>query len=449
MKRRNPWQLRAYRALTRLVQPAAGLILSHRLKRGKEDPARLGERKGRPGLKRPDGPLVWVHGASVGETVSMTPIVERLLAAGYHILVTSGTVTSARVMAERLPAAAIHQFIPLDTPGFMRRFLRHWRPQVGLIAESELWPNMIVEAGKADVPLMLLNGRMSERSYARWLKQPAMACALLSRFDVVMAQSQLDGERYAGLGAPRIALGGNLKYDAPAPPANPAVLAMIEGVTAGRPIWIAASTHPGEDEMIIDAHRRVAKRLPRLLTIIAPRHPARGPEIESLARDQGVPSGCRSAGLLPDRAIDVYVADTVGELGLFYRLAPVAFLGGSLVPHGGQNPIEPAKLGAAIIHGPHVHNFTDVYASLDLARGAVKVPDTGALAGQLLHWLNHAQAARAAGREAMQVVAGLSGAADKVMQALDPLLARANLAKARAEAARHAEIHGTPDQERP
>lgn len=447
MKRKSPWQLRAYRALTRLAQPAAGLILSSRLKKGKEDPARLGERKGRAGLQRPAGPLVWVHGASVGETVSMTPIVERLLAAGYHILVTSGTVTSARVMAERLPAAAMHQFIPLDTPGFMRRFLRHWQPLVGLIAESELWPNMIVEAGKADVPLMLLNGRMSERSYARWQKQPAMARALLSRFDVVMAQSQLDGERYSRLGAPRIALGGNLKYDVLPPPANPAVLAMLEGVTAGRPIWIAASTHPGEDEMIIDAHRRVAERLPRLLTIIAPRHPQRGAEIESMARGQGVSSGCRSAGHSPDRAIDIYVADTVGELGLFYRLAPVAYLGGSLVPHGGQNPIEPAKLGTAIIHGPHVHNFTDVYASLDQAQGAVKVPDTGALAGQVLHWLNHAQAARAAGRHAMQVVSGLAGAADKVMQALDPLLARANLARVREETTRHAEIRGLQDRE--
>jgi 3-deoxy-D-manno-octulosonic-acid transferase len=428
---KSPWQLKAYRMATRLAQPAAGLILGHRLKKGKEDKARLGERKGRPGFARPDGPLAWIHGASVGETVSMTPIVERLIARGYIVLVTSGTVSSARVMAERLPSAAIHQFIPLDTPGFMRRFLRHWRPDVGLIAESELWPNMLVEAGKADVPLMLLNGRMSERSYARWSKQPAMARALLSRFDVVMAQSRLDGERYSRLGAPRIALGGNLKYDVAPPPADPPSLALLEGATAGRPIWIAASTHPGEDELIIEAHRRVAARLPKLLTIIAPRHPHRGTDIADLARLMGVASGRRSAGDIPDRAVDLYVADTVGELGLFYRLSPLAFIGGSLVPHGGQNPIEPAKLGAAILHGPHVHNFTDVYAALDEAGGAALTPDVGALAGQVLHWLEQGGQARQAGRRALQSVGELAGAADRVMKALDPLLARAELERGR------------------
>jgi 3-deoxy-D-manno-octulosonic-acid transferase len=428
---KSPWQLKAYRMVTRLAQPAASLILGQRLKKGKEDGARLGERKGRPGKPRPDGRLVWIHGASVGETVSMTPVVERLMARGFTVLVTSGTVTSARVMAERLPAAAIHQFIPLDTPGFMKAFLKHWRPDVGLIAESELWPNMLIEAGKADVPLMLLNGRMSERSYARWTRQPAMASALLSRFDVVMAQSVLDGDRYARLGAPRIVLGGNLKYDVMPPPADPAALALLEGATAGRPVWIAASTHPGEDEMIIDAHRRVAERLPKLLTIIVPRHPQRGEDITALSRSMAVATGRRSAGDIPDRAVDIYVADTLGELGLFYRLAPVAFLGATMVPRGGHNPVEPAKLGVAIIHGQHVDNNRDIYDMLDASGGAVKVPDTGALAGQVLHWLNHAALARQAGRQAMSAAAELSGAADRVMQALDPLLARAELQRGR------------------
>ncbi len=420
----GPWQLTLYRIATRLAQPAAGLLLRRRLAKGKEDAARLGERVGLAGRPRPAGPLVWIHGASVGETVSMTPIVERLMARGYAVLVTSGTVTSARVMAERLPAAAIHQFIPLDAPGFMRRFLAHWRPEVGLIAESEIWPNMIVEAHRAGMPLMLLNGRMSERSFARWSRQPAMARALLSRFDVVMAQSRLDGERFAMLGAPRIALGGNLKYDVSAPPADPGQLALLEGATAGRPLWIAASTHPGEEEQVIEAHRRVAARLPRLLTVLAPRHPYRGEEIEALALGMGVAAARRSAGASPDRAVDLYVADTIGELGLFYRLAPIAYLGGSLVKHGGQNPIEPAKLGAAILHGPHVHNFTDVYASLDATGGALEARDAGALADQLLRWLIEPAAARMAGRRALAAVTELSGAADRVMQALEPLLAR-------------------------
>jgi 3-deoxy-D-manno-octulosonic-acid transferase len=256
---RSPWQLKLYRIATRLAQPAAGLILGHRLKKGKEDAARLGERKAVPGRSRPPGPLVWIHGASVGETVSMTPIVERLMARGYTLLVTSGTLTSARVMAERLPTAAIHQFIPLDTPGFMRRFFCHWRPDVGLIAESELWPNMIVEAGKAGLPLMLLNGRMSDKSYQRWSKQESFARVLLGRFDVIMAQSQRDGERFSRLGAPRITLGGNLKYDVLPPPADLASLALLEGATGGRPIWIAASTHPGEAA----DHHRAAPPAPR------------------------------------------------------------------------------------------------------------------------------------------------------------------------------------------
>ncbi len=424
---KRPWQIMLYRAGTRAAQPLAGLILRSRLKKGKEDPERLPERRGVPGRPRPEGRLVWIHGASVGETVSMTPIVERLMERGHHVLVTSGTVTSARIMAERLPSGAIHQFIPLDAPGFMQRFFRHWRPDVGLIAESELWPNMIIEAGKHDVPLMLLNGRMSERSYARWTKHPAIARMLLGRFDVVMAQTRLDGERYQRLGAPRVAMGGNLKYDVTPPPADPAALALLQGGTAGRPVWVAASTHPGEEEIIIDAHRRIAQRLPKLLTIIAPRHPRRGEEVEALARGAGVATARRSAGLNPDRAVDLYVADTVGELGLFYRLATVAFLGGSLVPHGGQNPIEPAKLGAAIAHGPEVHNFADVYASLDQAGGAAQVSDAGALAGRVHLWLTDAGQARAAGRAALAAVGELTGAAERVMQALDPLLARAEL----------------------
>jgi 3-deoxy-D-manno-octulosonic-acid transferase len=425
---RRPWQISLYRLGMRLATPAAGFVLRHRLKRGKEDPARLPERMGRPSRPRPQGRLVWLHGASVGETVTLTPIVSRLIDKGLTVLVTSGTVTSARVMAERLPVGAIHQFIPLDSPRFMRKFLKHWRPELGLVAESELWPNMLIEARKLDIPMMLLNGRMSDRSHARWSRQPAAARLLLQHFDVVLAQALPDAERFQRLGAPRVVLAGNLKYDVAPPPADPAMLALLDGALAGRPVWIAASTHPGEDEIVIDAHTRIAARLPGLVTIIAPRHPQRGPDIEALARGMGVSAGCRSAGLAPDRAIDLSVADTVGELGLFYRLCPIAFLGGSLVEHGGQNPIEPAKLQAAIVHGPHTHNFTDVYSLLDESGGAVKVTDAGALAGQVHAWLKDGAAARAVGRMAQAQVMGLGGVADRTMAAIEPLLARGALA---------------------
>jgi 3-deoxy-D-manno-octulosonic-acid transferase len=423
----RPWQLILYRNAMRLATPAAGFVLRARLKKGKEDAARLGERKGIPGVERPQGPLIWIHGASVGETIAMTPIVERLLGRGYHVLVTSGTVTSAKVMAQRLPQAAIHQYIPLDAPGFMRRFLSYWRPEIGLIAESELWPNMLIEARKHDIPLMLLNGRMSDRSFERWSRQRNVAEALLSRFDIVMAQSRLDSERYMQLGAPRVILGGNLKYDVQPPPADPAQLALLEGVTAGRPIWIAASTHRGEDEAVAAAHRQAAERFPTLLTIAAPRHPARGEEVEQTARAFGITAARRSAGLGPDRAVDLYVADTVGELGLFYRMANIAFIGGSLIPHGGQNPIEAAKLGSAIIHGPEIGNFRDVYEALNIAKGASVIHDSAELGALVTAWLADPARPRDTGRRAKAVVDELAGAADRIMMAVDPLLARASL----------------------
>jgi 3-deoxy-D-manno-octulosonic-acid transferase len=429
MTMRRPWQITAYRLATRLATPFSSLILRARVKKGKEDPTRLAERRGLPSVRRPDDPLVWVHGASVGETVSLTPLVERLIERGYAVLVTSGTLTSARVLASRLPAGAFHQFIPLDSPRYMRRFLKRWRPVIGIIAESEIWPNMIIEAGKIDLPLMLINARMTDRTHGRWSRQPHAARFLLARYDLVLAQSRLDAERYLSLGAPRVAQGGNLKFDVAPPPADMAALAQLEGVTAGRPVWIAASTHPGEDEQVIAAHRAMLDRHPALLTIIAPRHPERGPDIAALAREQGLASARRADGLLPDRAVDLYIADTIGELGLFYRLCPVAFLGGSLVAHGGQNPIEPAKLGAAIVHGPHVGNFMEVYRALSEARGAVETPDAAALAAQVSVWLENTARARSVGRAAQGAVNEMAGAVERALQAIEPLLARAALAR--------------------
>ncbi len=421
---RLPMALASYRVATAALEPVAGLLLSFRASKGKEDPARVAERRGYPGLSRPDGPLIWAHGASVGETISLMPLVERLLARGRSVLVTSGTVTSASVLARRLPPGAFHQYLPLDVPRYMRRFLDYWRPDMALIAESEIWPNLIVEARRRDIPLVMVNGRMSERSARRWQKRPDDARAVLSAFDLCLAQSQGDAERLARLGAPRVVSAGNLKFDVPPPPADPAQLAMIEGLTAGRPIWLAASTHAGEDEVVIAAHRSMRERLPGLLTLIAPRHPQRGGDIEDLARHSGLSVARRSAGLGPDPSVEIYIADTVGELGLFYRLSPVVLMGGSLVAHGGQNPIEPAKLATAILHGPHVSNFTEIYAALDRDGGAMLVNDPDTLIRSASRLLNDTASARASARAAAGTVAGLSGAAEKVMHALDPLLMR-------------------------
>jgi 3-deoxy-D-manno-octulosonic-acid transferase len=313
---KSPVSLIAYRLATGAFAPASGPLLSWRLSRGKEDGARVGERRGEPGLDRPAGVLVWLHGASVGEAVSLLPLIERLTQRGRHVLVTTGTVTSAAVLANRLPAGAFHQFIPLDAPQFMRRFIGHWRPDVALIAESELWPNFIVEAERTQTPIILVNARLSERSFKRWSRLRSFIGALLARIELCLAQSKGDGERFALLGAPRVRLVGNLKYDAPPPPADRRELASLLGRISGRQVWIAASTHAGEELLIGEAHRILARAFPDLLTLIAPRHPSRGVEIAAQLQGLGLICALRSQGGQPVSDTAVYVCDTIGELGL-------------------------------------------------------------------------------------------------------------------------------------
>jgi len=417
--------LRSYRYATRLLEPAAAGLLLWRRRRGKEDPGRLAERRGHASVKRPNKPLVWLHGASVGETVTLLPLIAKLQKRGFAVLVTSGTVTSAKLMAARLPGGVIHQYIPLDVPRYMRRFMEHWRPDLCLICESEIWPNLLIEAQRRDIPVVMVNGRMSERSFARRYKMPNTSRFLLSCFEACLAQSQGDAERLAQLGAPRVSVAGNLKFDVPAPPADHDTLAILDGQTTGRPVWIAASTHPGEDELVLAAHLAIKPYLPKLLTIIAPRHPQRGPEVEALAEANDVAVSRRAAGGSPERNVDLYVADTVNELGLFYRLSQVAFLGGSLVEGiGGHNPIEPAKLGCALLHGPHVHNAVEIFAAFDRDGGSREVADAQALAGAVHRWLNNPAEARQAARAAAQTATELGGALNRTLHAIEPLLMR-------------------------
>jgi 3-deoxy-D-manno-octulosonic-acid transferase len=423
----TPVLFRAYRAATSVLEPAVLGLLYWRQRQGREDRTRLGERQGYPSRQRPKGHLIWVHGASIGETLSLLPIVERLTQRGLAVLVTSGTRTSAALIARRLPPGAVHQFMPLDVPRYVRRFLDHWRPDLALVAESEIWPNTIMALDERHTPLVLVNGRMSDRSFQRWQKLPGIIRTLLERFALCMAQTSDDAERLARLGAPRVVMTGNLKFDATPPPADPRVVAHLSGLIAGRPVWLAASTHAGEETAIIAVHRALAKRHPHLLTIIAPRHPHRGPEVAAIAAQAGLRASRRSDGIHPDRATDVYVADTVGEMGLFYRLSPIVVMGGSLVAHGGQNPIEPAKLGAAILHGPHVHNFEDVYAAIDVARGALMVKDSTALARAVSELLSNTALTRDMARAAAEAVQALGGAVDRTMQSIEPFILQAKL----------------------
>src|SRR4051794_9934358 len=265
-----PITLRVYRKLSAAMVPLAPALIKRRLKQGKEDPARIGERRGVSQDVRPHGPLVWIHGASVGEVLAAAALIEKLRALNIRILLTSGTVTSAAIVAKRFPADIIHQYVPYDSPRYVARFLDHWRPSLALFIESDLWPNLILSSAARRLPMGLINGRMSHRSFPRWRRVSSTISALLGRFDICLAQSQLDADRLSALGSRNVLTTGNLKLDVPAPPADTAKLERLMAMTRGRPIVVAASTHSGEDEILASAHRTLAGFFPNLLTVIVP-----------------------------------------------------------------------------------------------------------------------------------------------------------------------------------
>ncbi len=428
MHDRVPLALRFYRLASHAAAPAvASRLLAWRLERGKENPQRLAERYGQASLARPAGALIWLHSASVGEMLAVIPLIERLRAKNFAVLVTSGTVTSAALAEQRLPAGVIHQFIPLDAPRFVGRFLDHWRPDLVLFVESDLWPNLILACADRNIPMILVNGRVSERSFSRWRKLPKVIAALLERFDLCLAQSSVDAERYGQLGAPRVRCVGNLKLDVPAPPVDEAALRKLNAAIGARVVIAAASTHPGEEEAIVAAHQRLQAKCPSLLTLIAPRHPERGTGIAEAAKQAGLSAVLRSRGELPTADVNVFVADTLGELGLIYRLAPVVFMGGSLASHGGQNPVEAIRLGAAVVHGPHTWNFAEIYDALDAAQGAAQVVDDKALTISFANWLTNPAARKSATEAAAVTVAKLGGALERTLTALEPYLMQLQL----------------------
>ncbi|HEY0848860.1 MAG TPA: 3-deoxy-D-manno-octulosonic acid transferase [Bradyrhizobium sp.] len=422
-----PMTLRVYRKLSFAMVPLAPALIKSRLKRGKEDPERVGERRGLSLGTRPHGPLVWIHGASVGEVLAAAALIERLRALNLRILLTSGTVTSAAVVAKRFPPDIIHQYVPYDSPRYVARFLDHWRPSLALFIESDLWPNLILSAAARRLPMVLINGRMSPRSFPRWRRARNTISALLGQFEVCLAQSETDADRFAALGARNVITTGNLKLDVPAPPADGAKLEKLMAMTRGRPVVAAASTHPGEEEILIETHRRLAGFFPGLLTVIVPRHPDRGNAVAGLVAASGLRFAQRSREELPAANTDIYIADTLGELGLFYRLAPIVFMGGSLVEHGGQNPIEAVKLGAAIVHGPHVFNFSDVYEALDQAGGARLAVSEEMLVKQLGTLLADPKACETQAAAGTRVVEQLGGALERTLAALEPYLLQLRL----------------------
>jgi 3-deoxy-D-manno-octulosonic-acid transferase len=421
---RPGFKLGAYRTATRVLSGVAPLILSRRVRLGKEDAHRLDERVGIASRPRPEGTLAWIHAASVGETNAVLPVIQQLAACQPELrfLLTTGTRTSAEIAAGRLGPGAVHQYVPLDSPAFVARFLDHWRPDMGVFVESEIWPNLILEAAARNVPLALVNARMSNRSFNRWRRNRGLSRPLFGRLAVVLAQNEKLARRYAELGAPVVRAIGNLKIDAPAPPVDPAAQARLRSALAGRPVLVAASTHEGEDAIVAESHRRLASSIGGLCTIIAPRHPERGAQIRASLAAAGFAVARRSEGALPTPGSDVYIADTIGELGTFYSLAPVAFIGGSLVDRGGQNPIEAIRHGAAVLTGPSWYNFTDSYRALLRHNGVIEVRSADDLAAATVRLLSDAgELARVkAGAEA--ALSKLSGALEATVAALRELL---------------------------
>ncbi len=413
-----------YRALTAAAAPLVRLYLDLRCRRGKEDRARLGERFGIAGAPRPLGPLVWVHAASIGEAVSVIALAERILAArpGIELLMTTGTVASAQLLAGRLPPHARHQFVPVDLRGAVERFLDHWHPDLAIWVESELWPNLVLATRRRDIPMVLANGRLSAGSLARWRTLPGLARPVMRAFALCLAQDAEQAARLTELGASAVASVGDLKAAAAPLAADPAALAELRCDIGARPIWLAASTHAGEEEIAASVHAIVARAYPGLLTIVAPRHPVRAPGIAAMIEARGLRVARRSLGEAIADDTDIYLADTLGELGLFFRLAGIALIGGSLVAKGGHNPFEAARLDCVILHGPDMTNCAAMAGALDAAGAALTVADAASLAGAVARLLGDpAECDRRSGA-ALTVAAAGSVALDAVLERLAPWL---------------------------
>jgi 3-deoxy-D-manno-octulosonic-acid transferase len=421
-------RLKFYRAVMRAAEPLAPRMLSWREQRGKEDAARRNERLGIACIQRPAGTLIWVHAASVGELNAILPLIDALRQSRPKVrfLVTTGTTTSAALAGSRLDATDVHQYIPLDSPRFVSRFLDHWQPNLAVFTESELWPNLIIAAADRGIPLALVNGRLSSRSYSRWMKQRGISRPLLNRFAVVLAQTEKLSRWFGNLGARRSIAAGNLKVDAPPLPVDAAALAALRSALGPRPRLVVACTHEGEEEIAGDVHRLLATTWPDFCTVLAPRHPERGPAIAAMLRNKGFVTALRSNGALPDATTQIYVADTIGELGTLYRLATVAFLGKSLgagpSAAGGQNPIEAIRHGTGVVTGPHVGNFHEIYQMLFKHKGAVGAGSAAAIAAEVRRLLQEPEALAELNAQANSAMDQMSGALPLTVDALLPLL---------------------------
>lgn len=409
-----------YKVFIYLLTPFIFILLWVRYLRGKEDKTRFSERLGKSLLPRPSGKLVWMHGASVGECLSMMPLIKKILAEDKtaHVMVTSGTVTSAALMAKRLPERAFHQYIPVDFSWAAKRFIRHWQPDVVLWFESDFWPNTLSAIHAAKIPLILLNGRISDKSFARWQKALWFIKPLQSCFTLSFGQTAEDARRLEVLGAPRVVSVGNLKFAAVEPPFDAEELARLNTQMGNRPRICAGSTHANEEEMFAQIHLEMKKTYQDFLTICSPRHPNRADEIESMFTHYGLKVVRRSRGENITADTDIYLADTIGEMGLIYQLAPIVFVGGSLIPFGGQNMLEPMRLARTVFVGPYAFNFKEIVKNAKNAGALIEVQNAGELMGNLIRLLKNSDEQKVIAEKAKQMATSEMAVLDRVYQVL-------------------------------
>lgn len=417
-----------YKTVSRLSKPALIALLMRRSAIGKELPERIEERKGKPSADRPNGKLFWVHAASVGEAQSALVLIRAVLNAYPHVhcLVTTGTVTSAAFMQDKMPERALHQFYPLDHPKWTNRFLDHWHPDICLWMESELWPNMLMGIQQRKITAALINARLSPRSYRKWRRVQSSINHLLSTFDLILTQTETDAEHFRALGASDVQVSDNLKYSAKPLGYDKDDYTALANAIAARPLITYASTHKGEEELAAQVHEALKDKFPGLLSIVVPRHPHRGQDIAQICESHGLdPVLRRDTKRLPDKDTDIYIVNTIGELGLIYDLAPFAFIGRTFSDDGGggHNPLEPALLNCAVLHGPHTQNLQDIFDDMDAAGAALKIEDKNLMISTMSSLLEAPDSLSALQMNAREFATRKARVIDMVMDALEPQLA--------------------------
>lgn len=419
-----PLPVRLYSVAANLIAPLAYRRVAAKLKAHGTDPARFRERMGKSTVKRPDGPLIWFHAASVGESLSVLRLIRHMgdLHPGWQFLMTSGTATSAEIVGRRLPPRCIHQFAPLDAKRAIRRFLTHWQPKAAIFVESELWPQMLQMTRAAGIPLALLNARISDRSARNWKRFPATSRHLMGHFNVIHTQDARTTDHLHDLGLPHAYTGQNLKSVSGPLPFDADEKTRLEAKVADRPLWVASSTHPDEDEVMIAAQKALLVDHPELLLILVPRHPDRATAISALIDAADLQGSRRAAGEDLMANTQVYLADTLGETGLWYALSPITCLCGSFTPVGGHNPYEPAYAGSAVLHGPLYTNFAQTYADFDANGGARQVADAPALAREVSTLLQSADTLSAMQEKSQAFAAAQDDMLDAITETLTKAL---------------------------